>query len=784
MNAMPTLLVALGFLLAALAGLVALLRLSLPTLSGEERVDGLAAPVDIVRDAHGVPHVFASRAQDAWFGLGYVHAQDRLWQMEYQRRLVAGRLAEIFGKSAVPADVAVRTLGLGRAAERSLEHLPEFARQAVESYVDGVNQALRAQTGRRRPLEFQALRIEVEPWTAVDVLACGKLLAWNLAGTYVGDLLRSDMLAKLGAERASELMAFGDDGAGARVDLPGVAPGAPVGPLDVPAEAHAGGEGRGSNQWAVDGTRTTTGKPMLANDPHLPPSLPGAWYLAHVSAPDLDVIGATVPGIPAVLAGRNRRIGWGIASLEVDVQDLFREPVGPDGALAAQAQVASRQERIQVRGGEPVIAQVSSTAHGPIVSGFVGPKANGAPPPPLALSWTGLDEQDATLAAFLRVNQARDWAEFSEALRPYVAPMLLFTYADVDGNVGSRMAGRVPRRSGGDGSRVVDVAAAGGAGDWDGSVPFDEMPACFNPAGGVVLSANTSEVPPGYPHFLGREHIVPYRRARIEALLDRPAPLSLEAHAALQLDTHSPQAATLLPLLLPHVTPADGVQARALDLLRAWDRDMRADSPAASVFAAWWRELPRALAAAELGPELFKGWELWPSYTDRYVRGRLAEGTGQARTRAAVQRSFADAVAGLAARLGRNPARWRWGRLHRAVFAHRPFHRLRLVRPLVSRSLAIGGDWSSVNVGGTWAYDKPFEAKHVAGYRQVLDLSTPDRGLFIQAVGQSGHVLSRHYADLARRWQQGRYLPMRLSKDEVVKAKHALLRLHPSGPQA
>lgn len=766
---MPTLfaiVVSLGVLLAATGALLLAgylyLRRSLPSATGTVTVSGIDEPLEVIRDANGVAHIFARTNADAYFGLGFVHAQDRLWQMEYQRRFAAGRLAEIFGKGAIRADQAMRTIGLRRAAEQALTHLPDFAVAVIDRYVAGINHAIRLQQGRRRPLEYRLLKASIEPWTAADVVSCGKLMAWNLAGTYTGDLLRADMIAKVGPARTAELMSFVDGGR-AIDQLEDECTAAALGA--TPFDAHLGGsEGLGSNQWVVDGTRSVTQKPVLANDPHLPPGLPGLWHLAHLSSPDLDVIGATVPGIPAVVSGRNRSIGWGIASLDVDVQDLFSEPI--DGAR-------QHDEVIKVRRGADVHVTIRTTAHGPIMSEFLGKRPDGAPTPPLALRWTALDEEDSTIAAFIRVNAARDWTEFTEAFRPCVAPVLMFTYADVKGNIGSRIAGRVPIRSGCDGSVPITVASGG---RWTGWVPFEEMPSSYNPSTHAIVSANTREVDAAYPHFLGHQHIEQHRRDRIWSLLQADARLSLDDHAAIQLDTVSVQARKRLPLLLSYILPKRDLEHVAFDLLLSWDHDMRPESAAAAVFAAWWRELPKALVEPELGPDLFKAYDLWPSYADR-VLGQCLESTSDTRIDAAIQRSFTNAVDYLEAKLGPDPVRWRWDRLHRVVFAHKPFHGRQWLRPFVSRTLRTGGDWSSVNVGGTWAYDKPFEARYVAGYRQILDLSTSDGGLFIQAIGQSGHVLSKHYVDMAARWRQGGYMPMQMSRHAIVSETHSILRL-------
>lgn len=784
----------------ALAALVLSFRRSLPREAGAFRVRGVKGTVEVIRDVDGVPHVYAGDRRDAYFGLGWVHAQDRLWQMELQRRFGMGRLAEVMGKLALPSDRFVRIVGVHRAAESAWEALPADAREAVEGYVAGINAFLAAHRGSRLPPELRLLRVRPEPWTPRDVTACAKMMAWSLAGTYVGDLLRADLAAELGPERACELF---PDLAGAPAALPftGIAP-APgaaaagddptAGLLHVPG---AGGEGIGSNQWVVSGSRSETGQPVLASDPHLPSSIPSTWYVAHLSAPGLDAVGATVPGLPVVAAGRNPHLAWGVTSMGHDVQDLFHERLSGDGRLAeyrgAWEPVEEREETIRIRGAKDVTIRVRSTRHGPLISDALNANTLAVPakkrcPPrdPIAFRWTALDPGDTSLASLLAVARARDWESFAESFRGYVAPVIAFNYADVRGNIATVVAGKIPVRAGGDGS--LPAEGWSGKGDWEGWIPFDEMPRVFNPGSGAIVSANTPVLPDGYPHFLGRDFMEPHRRERITELLDARDRLAVADHQAIQADTVSLHARRLLPLLLPLVTPSGDRERRAMEMLAAWDCDMRPDSAAAALFAAWWVHLPGALAGPLEG-RLFRGWEMWSSHVDRFVRRTLEAGADDPARRkanaAAAAESLKKALATVEKRLGERMERWRWDGLHAAVFAHQPFHALPPLRRFFSRSVPTGGDWSTVNVGGTWPSARPFEQRYVAGYRQVVDLSDPDGGRFIQAVGQSGHFLSPRYDDYAADWRAVRYRPMRLTRAAVESARAATLWLE-SDPAA
>ena len=822
-------------------------RRSLPVVDGTIALAGFEGPVDIVRDADDIPHIFASRKADALFGLGYVHAQDRLWQMEFQRRIGHGRLSEVFGEVTVPQDRFLRTVGFGRAAHAAWDRLPADARLQIDAYVGGVNAFLAGHRGSALPPEFALLRFEPEPWTGPDVLAWIKMMAWDLSENHAFELLRHDLRARVGPERMAELLPpypAGGLSILAEQDSPPADPtccGTPPGPAARPGASpaaarsdgaieRAGGggaqdsalaaflsalsagspsvralltggartEGLGSNNWVVDGTLTASGKPLLANDPHLGTQVPSLWYLAHMSAGDFDVIGATLPGAPAVAIGRNRFIAWGATNVGADVEDLYRERLDPSGRFAefrgVQEPLRLLTETVAVRGAAPVAVDVRITRHGPLVSDAInannaaapegGPKRT--PLEPMALRWTALDEDDSTIVAFLRLNEARHWIDFTTALREFVVPSQNFVYADVDGHIGYYAPGRIPIRSTGDGS----APAEGWTGDaeWSGWVPFDDLPHAYDPPEHLIVTAN-NRPRPGDRHLIALEYPEPYRAQRITELIRRKAGLTPEDFRAVQADTRSLHAEQLLPLLLNHVDPQTPADREAVDLLKRWNYDAGGDSAAAPIFQAWFLRLARTLAGDDLGPLVMEGYQGRFSFITRFVFNTLSEdesawcddvGTPRRETCAeAVTAALHEGVADLTRRLGGNMANWRWDAVHRAVFPHLGLDAVRLLRPLLSRSVPNAGDWSTVNVG-TVAADQLFEQHAIPGYRQIVDLSPANDSRFLHAVGQSGHFLSAHYADFLGDWRAVRHRKMRMDREEIDAGAVGRLRLVPA----
>jgi penicillin amidase len=780
------------------------LRQSLPKREGSVKVMGLDAVVEIIYDVDAVPHVYAQNKLDAYRGLGYLHAQDRLWQLEIQRRVEQGRLSELIGPALIPQDYFLRALGAYRAAQSAWDSLPSEPKQIVNAYVAGINAFITTHKGSQLPPEYKLFGLSPEPWSGPDVLAWIKMVAYNLDGiSFSTETLANDLGKEVGAEKARQLMpAYPDDGPDI-VQVPNRNQTyGKLAEINEQVSEYIGfgsmnAADLGSNSWVIDGTKSATGKPFLANDPHLALSVPSTWYLVHLSANDLEVTGATIPGLPMVIIGRNRSIAWGITHLSSDVQDLYRERLDPTGRMAEfQGRMEPVQlitETIKVKGGPDRERLVRITRHGPVISDVVdstGSVPRGESPQaaaePLALRWTALEPEDRTVESFLRISEAHNWDEFRQALRDCVAPSLSFVYADVEGNIGYYAAGSIPIRSNGDGSLPAEGWT--GANEWGGWVPFEALPHIYNPPEHLIVTANNRPVATNYAYFLGRQWAPAYRAQRITQLLDSKEKLSPEDHAAIQCDTVSLQARELLPLLLKLVTARDEPERQAIELLKGWDGDTRGDSAAAAIYETWLARLPRAIAGDELGTELISRYENRFDYLSRFLVSVVQDPnsewwddvtTPERETCGSVLEStLQQALSDLKANLGDKMESWRWDKIHRAVFPHRPFHNVGPLRSLFSRSVPHGGDKSTINVG-PFGSSRPFEQLVGPGYRQLIDLSNLEAGRFIMAIGQSGHFLSPNYDDYLTDWQEGRYRLLRFDRAAVERDKKTTLRLEP-----
>ncbi|UCH86317.1 MAG: penicillin acylase family protein [Dehalococcoidia bacterium] len=785
----------LGLVLGAAAGgaaVYSLLRRSVPCSKGSVRLKGLDSAVEVIRDRWGLPHIYAGSVRDAIFAQGYVHAQDRLWNIELARRAASGSLAEVFGAVALDADRLLRRVGLRRAAEAEVEQLAEAMCENLDAYAAGVNAFVEGNRNRLPP-EFLILRFRPEPWTAVDSLTIGKFIGWSLSGNWDTEIVRSWIVERLGPEEAARME-----------------PGYPVGaPLIVPPGGEcrglgaplleelrkvqdlAGAKGGGSNNWAVDGHKSVTGKPLLANDPHLPLQMPTVWYEVHLNGGGLNVIGVSLPGVPGVIIGHNDRIAWGITNTMTDGDDLFVEQINPanprqydhkgkwvDGDLV--------REEIRVRGRrEPVVEEVLVTRHGPIISPSIAGETRA-----LALR-TIVAEPSQQVQALILLNRAGSWEGFREALRQWPAPAQNFVYADVEGNIGYQMAGLVPLRAKGQG--LVPSPGWTDEYDWKGFIPFDELPSVLNPPTHYVATANNKIVDDDYPHFLGAEYMEGYRVQRIIELLEARQKHSLEDFRSIQGDIYSIPGYELAQHLLS-LKPANEDARRALNFLRVWDCQLSPDSVAATIVEAFFLQMLRNTVAVKLGPltDYFVGKEVHPAVPDGFylyrstswLLGLMKEAPvdwfGGRDWREVMEQSLEEAVAALRRSLGEDMSRWTWGRLHYAPFEH-VLGRVRALRPLFNRGpVPMGGDMNTV-AQASYVGSRPYAVGSFAvSYRQIVDLSDFDRSVAILPGGQSGHPASRHYSDMIDAWRRLEYHPLLFDREEIERQAAGKLTLTPA----
>jgi penicillin amidase len=735
------------------AGAYLFLRQSLPKTEGEVELAGLGAAVEVLRDRHGIPHIYASSLEDAHFALGYVHAQDRLWQMEMNRRIGSGRLAEVLGASALDTDRFMRTLGLRRVASENLRRYDAETRRLLDAYAAGVNAFLASRP--MLPPEFLLFGVTPEPWSAADSVVWTKVMAWDLAGNWRTELLRMRLSRTLALERIHEFLApYPGDPPPRIADLKGLYSGMEkkLVPDRVFSKAISGSDTDfpgGSNSWAVAGARSASGRPLLASDPHLGLTAPPVWYFAHLHAPGLDAIGGTLPGVPAVLVGRNERIAWGLTNTGADVQDLYLEKLDEPFTQV--------EEVIRIKGAPDERLIVRSSRHGPLLmdASRFAPRGYA-----LALAWTALAEDDLSMQAALKLSRAHNWAQFLAAARELHAPPQSASYADADGNIGFIAAGRVPLRKPANDLRGLAPAPGWDERyDWTGYVPFDELPRSFNPPSGTVVLANHKIVPSGYRHHITYEWQPPFRARRIQDLLSQTAKHNVDSFARMQSDVVSLAVRDMLPRFISVKPDHEAVQR-----LARWDATMAVDRAEPLLMVAWWRELARALYADELGDAFRPYWGPRAVFVGNALAGQ-SHWCDDVRTadvescESLLSDSLEKALEDLRRRYGND---WKWGEAHLARHRHRPFARDPWLARIFDISVPSAGDAYTVNAGATDFHDEaePYANRHAPSLRAISDLADPQASVFIHSGGQSGNPLSPHYRNFASAWARGEYVPM------------------------
>lgn len=745
----------------------ALARRPLPKTEGQLRLPELEGAVLVRRDRWGVPHIEAGSRPDMWFALGFVHGQDRFWQTDFYRRVAAGRLSEFAGTEGLAADRLMRTLGLRRVAEREATTLDGHLHGEIQRYCDGVNAAIRE--ARSLPFEHRILRLGFEPYTVVDVLAIGKLLAFGLSTNWERELLRADLARNLGPEKA------------ARID--------PTYPIDNPVVTQApwtgdgaraaaqidrvratlglAPEAGGSNNWAVSGARSATGKPLIAGDPHLPPSMPGIWYQASVSDGERLARGATMAGLPGIYMGQSDDVCWTFTNVMADVQDLFVERIEGERYLFEEQWLPLERvtEEIVIRGRrQPELLDVALTHHGPIVNACLGVDES----EPLALRWIALDEP-TTHRAMVDAIDARSGAELVELMSTHTTPVSNMIWADRE-SIGYKLVGRLPLRRG----DCPDLPKPGWTGEfeWQGVVPYEELPELRDPESGFLVTANNRIVGDDYPHHITSEWLDGYRARRIEQLLEERDSHDLDDFASMQVDVRS-ELGLEVARRLAWLGGRDQAEKAAVERMRSWDGRLDSDSVAASIYQSFILHLARAFIR-RVTPDR----DLAARWLDRSDSGFSAHSTSPWRWHSHLMDLWregdenliggswdelaADALrAGLddlRDRFGPDSGDWRWGDIHTIEFPHALGGANPLFARLFNRRQRIGGAQETIC---QIAYDPndPYRAVWAPSWRLLGDASDPQRSRWQSFTGQSGHVASDHYDDLNHRWATGQTQP-------------------------
>ena len=793
-----------GLVLALLvfaAGVYFQARGALPPYAGRFEAKGLKAPVEIVRDKNAVPHIIAGSIEDAAFGLGFVHAQDRFWQMELMRRLGQGRLSEllppaVIGPGIVDTDRTMRGLGLYRAASDSVVALSPGMRAVLAAYAAGVNSWL-ADDDQQFGLELTVIKLlsggryRPEPWQPADSMVWSKIMALGLDGNWRAELLRVRMLKRIGEEATRFLMEAPGDGRDSTLSMVNEAlRDTDLDRLYRETDNSATRKRQASNEWVVSGAHSVSGKPLLANDPHLALTIPGTWYLARLVGPGFDIRGATSPGAPAVVLGHNGTIGWGFTTTNLDSQDLFVERVDPtdpgryltpDGARPFSV----REETIKVLWGEPVPLRVRNTRHGVVIDDFVRKPEQYSPPGHvLALQATALDGADTSLETVMRLGLAQNWNDFLAAARRNVSPMQNVVYGDTAGNVGLVSPARVPIRRKGDG--WVPSPGWTGEYDWAGFVPFDDLPRVYNPASGIIVNANGRLVPDDYRHFITRDWADPYRQRRANQLLREVERHPVYGMIAILADNLTLDAAEILPLLLkPEARSPRAAKVR--DMMGRWNRFMLARRPEPLIYEAWIWELERTLLADRLGDEIFPAFVAPDVPTLMRILRDRPQWCDNPKTPTvescddAIASALERALDWIAQRQGPDVESWQWGREHIATHRHPLFDGVPLMRDIASVRFPSDGGANTINrANPSYQGKAPFESVHGAGYRAIYDFSDLDNSRFSIPLGQSGNMFSRWSRNFVEGWQALRYIEIAGTRAEIARTAVGIINLNPA----
>ncbi|MCP6759332.1 MAG: penicillin acylase family protein [Fischerella sp. CENA71] len=804
---------------------------SWPQESGEIRLPGLQSQVEVRRDRSGIPHIYAQNTHDLFMAQGYIHAQDRFWQMDFWRHIGSGRLAEMFGQSQLNVDKFLRTLGWARVAQTEIQQMDAQTKNILQAYAAGINTYLGNHQDSSLSLEYAVLKLlnpkyKPEPWQLLHTLTWGKVMSYDLGDNLDTEIERSVLLKTLTSQQVDQLIPpypvdhpviVGDAGnnkdtrtRGSRdtesnVNRFSASPRLMFSASSFSSPLALGkGDGIGSNNWVISGKRTATGKPILANDPHLGVQMPSIWYevglhcLPKTAACPYDVTGFSFPSMAGVIIGHNDRISWGVTNLEADVMDLFIEKINPNNPNQYEVNgkwvdMELLTENIQVASSKSVTQTVRYTRHGPIISDTFAPLKNfrqtaGINLPAnyaLALRWTAL-EPSTLASAIVKINLSQNWQEFRAGVRDFDVPAQNFVYADIDGNIGYQMPGKIPVRKTGDGRYPV----LGWTDDfeWQEYIPFEKLPSIFNPESGYIVTANNAAVGEDYPYLISSEWDYGFRAQRIvEMIAAKKNGITVADVQKMQADNKNLIAENIVPILL-QIPISDHRLEKARRLLVDWDFQQHQDSNAGAIFAAFWKHLladtfSDQLPQAYLSTGSSRGFEIirqlvkqpnnnwWDNQKTSPVENRDQ----------IFQQAFAKAVDELEQTLGKDASRWRWGNLHTVTFRNQTLGKSGIapVEALFNRGpFPSSGGSSIVNATG-WNATEDYTVVSLPSMRMIVDLANWDNSVAIQTTGQSGHAFHRHYDDMIQPWRKFEYHPMLWEQKNIVSNTAKSLKLMP-----
>jgi penicillin G amidase len=733
---------------------------SLPVTSGTIEMDELTEDVVVERDDMGVPHITAENDRDLYIAQGYTQAQDRLFQMDLSRRQASGRLSEVIGDATVDTDKFFRTLGLRRAAEVSFTSYSDEARQVLEWYAEGVNLYMtEAQEDGKLPVEFRLLGYKPEKWTPVDSLTIGKYMAFDLGGHWQGQAFRYWAIEEFGEEKAFDLFpSYPEEAPTILSEMENL-------DLDI-TKAFAGAvippEFNGSNNWVISGEKTASGKPLLADDPHLSLATPSIWYQMHLKSPTVNVSGVIFAGVPGIILGHNENIAWGVTNTGPDVQDLYVEKRNPDNPTEflyneKWEQATTVKEPIKVKGKETIPYEVVITRHGPIISEFAHDDKKDTA---LSMRWTALDPS-LELQAVLNMNRANTWSEFETALEDFHVPTQNFVVASKDGTIAYKANGKIPIRKKGDG--LLPVPGWNSDYEWEGFIPFDELPRTVNPSEGFIATANNKVINEDYPYHISHHWAQPYRYMRIEEFIKEKENLTVKDMQNLQMDQMNLHAREFVPILTNALENASLTKKEksAISLLKDWDFIDDKDAAAPLVFHTWMNEISTGLFKKQIPKDMMELFEGRQSVVDELIRKAnngnesvwFEEKGGYEKF---LHTSLAKVIQSLQDEYGEKMEEWKWGDYHQVYFEHPVSSASSVLKWIFNKEEPIPVGGSRVTVQAA-SYKADGTVNHGASWRFTIDTNDMTKAYHIVGPGQSGHFKSEWYADQTDDWVNGEY---------------------------